>query len=368
VKIRIAILSLCLGIVCSGLAWLTLQPFLSAAVEALKSTPMGQKIGPQLTEGLGALAILNAVVISGLLFLALYYFFGAPVARAEETIDQIGTIDAFVAPQSGGPVLIRLQQSLKRLALALSEERQRSATQLAQLQANNDELLRLQSELVASDRLATVGKLAAGVAHEVGNPLAGILGYLSVIRSKTKTVEGLPDIVNSVESELQRIDDIVRALLDMGRPSRGKAEPVNVLSVVQSCVKLLKGTAGFEQVNVDIVIDDTLYLKAESGPLAQVLVNLLINAAQAMNGIGAIHISANSAGEIHVADEGPGIPKDVMPRLFEPFFTTKAAGKGSGLGLSVSKHLLEQFGGDLTASNRSDGKTGAIFTVTLPTV
>jgi signal transduction histidine kinase len=130
---------------------------------------------------------------------------------------------------------------------------------------------------------------------------------------------------------------------------------------------LLSAGRDFREVTVRIDAPPSLWLRAEPGPLSQVLVNLLINAAQAMGGKGQVTVRASedgALGRIAVEDEGPGIPPDVLPRLFEPFFTTKPAGKGTGLGLAMSRHLLAQFEGTLEAANRPTG--GAVFTITLP--
>ncbi|HEY1086281.1 MAG TPA: ATP-binding protein, partial [Archangium sp.] len=235
-----------------------------------------------------------------------------------------------------------------------------------ELTHSHDALVKLQAELVATDRLATVGKLASGVAHEVGNPLSGILGYLSVMRMRQAGNAELIDLVTRIEHEVQRIDQIVRSLLELGRPSRGKAQAVDVRPIVDSCVKLLGASREFQNVKVEVEGPGSLYVRAEAGPLSQVLVNLLINAAQAMAGRGRVVVRAEAhegEGRLVVEDEGPGLPDEVKARLFEPFFTTKAAGQGTGLGLAVSRHLLSQFEGRLDAGDRPGG--GARFTIAL---
>ncbi|HEY0881704.1 MAG TPA: ATP-binding protein, partial [Archangium sp.] len=286
---------------------------------------------------------------------------GRPIARIERTVKQIAPDD-----QESGALLLRLDRALRRLALDLGEERRLNQRRLDELTHSHDALVKLQAELVANDRLATVGKLASGVAHEVGNPLSGILGYLSVMRLRQPGNPELIDLVTRIEGEVQRIDQIVRSLLELGRPSRGKAQPVDVRPIVDSCVTLLGASREFQNVKVEIEGPASLYLLAESGPLSQVLVNLLINAAQAMAGHGRVVVRAEAhdgEGRLVVEDEGPGLSADVKARLFEPFFTTKAAGKGTGLGLAVSRHLLSQFDGRLEAGDRPGG--GARFTIAL---
>ena len=295
-------------------------------------------------------------------YLVLHFTIGRPIERIETTVRDLARDD-----QEGGALLLRLDRALRRLALDLGEERRLNQSRLDELTASHDALVKLQAELVANDRLATVGKLASGVAHEVGNPLSGILGYLSVIRMRQPGNAELLDLVTRIEAEVQRIDQIVRGLLELGRPSRGKPQPIDVRPVIDSCVKLLGASRDFEGVRVEVEGPASLWLLAETGPLSQVLVNLLLNAAQAMAGKGRIVVRAEqdgASGRVIIEDEGPGLSAQVKARLFEPFFTTKEAGKGTGLGLAVSRHLLSQFEGQLEVGDRPGG--GARFTIALP--
>jgi len=252
------------------------------------------------------------------------------------------------------------------MADALQREQAITRRQLAELTSANQQLTRAQTELVSAERLATVGELAAGVAHEVGNPLAGILGYLSIARSRSGGSAELRDCLERIDAEVQRIDGIVRGLLDLGRPAQGNPAPVDVAVLVETCVRLVSAGPGFGHIEVAMDLEPGAVARAESGPLSQVVINLLINAAQAIEGSGEIRVRSrrsNEQVEVHVEDTGAGIPAQALPRLFEPFFTTKG-GKGSGLGLAVSRHLITSMGGRLTAENLSAG--GARFTVSLP--
>ncbi len=174
-------------------------------------------------------------------------------------------------------------------------------------------------------------------------------------------------MVGLIEAEVHRIDQIVRSLLDLGRPARGRPTPVDVAATVESCLKLLGKGPELSQVTLRQEIEANLFVLAESGPLAQVLINLVLNAAQAMAGQGAMTIRARRVGSgavLEVADSGPGLPPEVKAHLFEPFFTTKSAGKGTGLGLVVSQHLVLSMGGKLSADNAPEG--GAVFSLELP--
>ncbi|MFO0594183.1 MAG: ATP-binding protein [Myxococcaceae bacterium] len=305
----------------------------------------------------GWVLALDALTTCFWAYLLLHFTIGRPAERVAARVRELRASD-----DESGALLERLDRALRKLALDLEAERLLNRQQLTELTASRDSLFRLQAELVGADRLATVGKLAAGVAHEVGNPLAGILGYLSVMRMKLK---GNPDLelVDRIEAEVHRIDSIVRSLLELGRPSRGAATPTDVRAVIDGSVRLLGASREFENVKIEIDAPASLYLRAEPGPLSQVLINLMINSAQAMGGKGRLWVRATDAGVL-IEDEGPGIPDAIKARLFEPFFTTKEPGKGTGLGLAVSRHLLRQFGADLTAGDRPGG--GARFTVSLP--
>ena len=351
-RLRLFVTSLLIVMVTVAPTWLSLQPLLKRA--------LGQAETWQRASTL--VLCLDFLLATLVVYLVMHFTVGRPIERIETTVRDLARDD-----QEGGALLLRLDRALRRLALDLSEERRLNKSRLDELTASNDTLVKLQAELVATDRLATLGKLASGVAHEVGNPLSGILGYLSVIRMRLPENAELLDLVTRIEHEVQRIDQIVRGLLELGRPSRGKAQPIDVRPVIDSCVKLLGASRDFEGVRVEVEGAASLWLLAETGPISQVLVNLLLNAAQAMSGKGRIVVRAERAGasgHVVVEDEGPGLSPQVKAHLFEPFFTTKAAGKGTGLGLAVSRHLLSQFEGQLEVGDRPGG--GARFTIALP--
>lgn len=350
-RLRLLVTSLLIATVTVAPTWLSLQPLLRRALNA-EAWQRANTLVLGLDFGLATLVV----------YLVLHFTVGRPIERIEKTVNDLARDD-----REGGGLLLRLDRALRRLALDLGQERRRNQSQLDELTASHSALLKLQAELVANDRLATVGKLASGVAHEVGNPLSGILGYLSVMRMRQPDNAELIDLVQRIEAEVQRIDQIVRGLLELGRPSRGKPQPIDVRPVIDSCVKLLGASRDFEGVQVAVEGPSSLWLLAESGPFSQVLVNLLINAAQAMSGKGRIVVRAEQLGasaRVIVEDEGPGLSAQAKERLFEPFFTTKAAGKGTGLGLAVSRHLLSQFEGELEVGDRPGG--GARFTIALP--
>jgi signal transduction histidine kinase len=370
VRVRLGSIAFLLGSAATGITWLTLQPSVLRLIDSVRRlAPEGSADAEMLGRVRGLLPFYLALdlgLITALCFIVLFLMVGRPIRRTEEAIDQLARLE-LESPlkASGGPLLARVQTSLRRMADALREEQALTRRQLTQLQSTNAQLVQAQTELVAAERLATVGRLAAGVAHEVGNPLSGILGYLSYARSRSTITPDLKDLLDRIDSEVQRINQIVRSLLDLGRAPKGKPVPVEIAPLVESCVKLLAAGPEFSDVKVELDVPAGTMVRAEPGPLSQVFINLLLNASQAMGGKGQVTVRARRQDEwceIDVEDTGPGIPPDVLPRVFEPFFTTKTAEKGTGLGLAVSKHLISTVGGELTAHSKP---AGACFTLKL---
>jgi signal transduction histidine kinase len=371
-KWRIASVAFLLGSLATGLSWLTLQPALIQLLDlARRLAPPDSAEAEVLARVRGFLPFaltLDLLALGVLVYVVLELTVGRPLRATEAAVEQLGRLELDLPPVSqGGPLLSRIQSALNRMAEALRREQALTRSQLAELRQANERLARAQTELVSAERLATVGKLAAGVAHEVGNPLAGILGYLSLARMRAPTPE-VKEYLEHIDREVHRIDGIVRGLLDLGRPRPTSLSPVDVSQVAETCVKLVRAGPELSQVKVDFALEPGLLARADAGPLSQIVINLLLNAAQAMGGQGAVRLSSGREGSqvrLVVEDTGPGIPPEVMPRLFEPFFTTKE-GKGTGLGLAVSLHLAQSMGGRLTAENVSGG--GARFIVHLTAV
>jgi two-component system, NtrC family, sensor kinase len=372
-RIRSVVTALICGSVTGGLSWLSLQPVIGTVLALAREVPIGERAAATVRASSAMLGLLDVALASALAYLAIRFLIERPVRDVERAVEPLLEREGLRLVPSQG-LARSLGRGIELLVQVLDAERRTSARRLAELTANVEQRTRLQAELVAADRLATVGKLAAGVAHEVGNPLSGILGYLSVLRMRAGQAPGpIPDansmeVIDRIEAEVHRIDAIVRSLLEMGRPSRGKAQPHEVRPIIESCLRMVAASAGASRLQTEVVCAPSLYLRFEPGPLSQVLVNLVINAAQATEWRGRVVVNAevrDGQGVIVVEDDGPGIPLEVLPRLFSPFFTTKPAGQGSGLGLAVSRHLLSQFEGRLDAGNRPVGN-GARFTITLP--
>jgi C4-dicarboxylate-specific signal transduction histidine kinase len=257
------------------------------------------------------------------------------------------------------------------LAAALADERARLAAKVVELQRTNAELASARESLLRSEKLATVGRLAAGVAHEVGNPLGAIGGYAELGRARLAARGGdaeVADWLERIAAETRRIDRTVRELLDFARPARPNLAPLALSASVEAALRLARVQPRFRDVEVGLALPPDLPpVLADDGRLGQLLLNLLLNAGDAMGGHGQLRIAARRSGntvELEMADGGPGIPAEDLGRIFDPFFTTKPPGEGTGLGLSVCHAIVESFGGEIAAGNREGG--GAVFTVRLP--
>ena len=259
--------------------------------------------------------------------------------------------------------------AFERTAAALSEERARLAAKVAELTTANAALAEARASLVRSEKLATVGRLAAGVAHEVGNPLGAVSGYAELARARL-TPDGDPhirDALDRIAAAAGRIDRIVRDLLDFARPTALEVLPVGLGSAVDAAVRLAAVQSRFKGVEVEIHLPSDLPpVLSDERHLSQVVLNLLLNAGDAMQGKGRVVVGAMRRGgrvELTVSDTGPGIPAQDLSRIFDPFFTTKEPGQGSGLGLAICHSIVESMGGTIDASSPPGG--GAAFVVRL---
>jgi PAS domain S-box-containing protein len=236
----------------------------------------------------------------------------------------------------------------------------------------------LETRLVQADRLAALGTMAAGVAHEINNPLAYVLLNLEWIARKLPTLandpsslDALMDMLKEAREGADRVSTIVRDLRSFSRADGESRRQVDLCEVVQSAVKIA-GHEVRQRANVTTSLEPARPVWANEGRLEQVVINLLLNAAQAMPESGADHneirVSVRPEGETHavleVADNGKGIPADVQPRIFDPFFTTKPVGVGTGLGLTVCHSVVASLGGTITAYSQPG--EGTTFRVVLP--
>jgi C4-dicarboxylate-specific signal transduction histidine kinase len=227
-----------------------------------------------------------------------------------------------------------------------------------------------EEQIQQSERLATVGHMAAGVAHEVGNPLTAISSLVQVCQRKTED-DFIQGQLKKVRDHIQRINKIVRDLVDFSRPSSMQAENVQINEIIESAVGLLQHDARCRDVEFEMNLSPRLPLvSCVPDQIHQVLVNLLLNSVDAMKDeenpkVTIVTKEQDGMAKLTVSDIGEGIKEEHKSRIFEPFFTTKEVGSGTGLGLSVSHGIINKIGGSIQVE--SDYGDGTTFIIKLPT-
>jgi C4-dicarboxylate-specific signal transduction histidine kinase len=219
-----------------------------------------------------------------------------------------------------------------------------------------------------TQRLASLGFMVAGVCHEVSNPLAAVHSMLQILRSKRGvSPETLEKGLASIEANVARVLEITKKLGDFSRVAEEAPAALPIDEAVGDAIGLLRHTSVGRSVAIDYRGAPGIAVPARPGELQRVVFNILLNAAQAMNGAGRIDAEARLEGEevvLAICDRGPGIAPEVLHRIFDPFFSTKPPGEGAGLGLAISYEIVHELGGRIRASNGPKG--GARFEIALP--
>jgi len=313
-----------------------------------------------------AYIVLFAVVIAVFGTILLSRTIIRPLKKLVEATEKIseGHFDIQVQVESQNEIG-QLAKAFNEMTEELAQRQSHLEQQLTELAEINRELKTTQAQLLISEKLASVGKLASGIAHEIGNPLSIISGYLEMISRSKNLEEREKDSLARVEEELKRIHQIIRELLDYSRPPSPQIEMLDVNQVVLESLKLIEVQKDSRKVKTNLYLNQRLPpFPASRNQLKQVLLNLLFNALDAMPEGGNLKIktfsSETDSGEvaIEVIDTGVGIPAENLTKIFDPFFTTKEPGKGVGLGLSISLKLIEAMNGKIEVeSNPQEGST-----------
>jgi two-component system NtrC family sensor kinase len=228
--------------------------------------------------------------------------------------------------------------------------------------------LATRQQIGQSEKMASIGRLAAGVAHEINNPLTGVLTFAHLLKEEANLDEQGKQDVDLIINETTRAAQIVRGLLDFARERPAVKAPLDINEVIRRTLQLLGNQKAFQQiVIVEDLEDDLPKVNGDENQLQQVLLNLSLNACEAMPDGGTLLVSTvsqNGQVLIKVTDTGCGIKREHMDQIFEPFFSTKPVGKGTGLGLSVTYGIIQQHSGDLDVESQ-EGK-GTTFTIALP--
>lgn len=330
-----------------------------------------------------------------------------PLARIGESAEAIAAGDYEQRVPEQGPVEVAaLARGLNLLTDQLLQNQERLAENVRSLDETNQRLTEAHRELVQAEKLVSLGQLAAGVAHEIGNPLGAVLGYVSLLKRRG----GDAEILDGLDREARRIDRIVRGLLEYARPGAAHREELDVNASVVRVLDLLRAQGWLRDVEVRLELAPELpAIRGDAHRLDQVFVNLLQNAESAMEGRGQVtivtraeryspdrpvpvrraddppgvnysHLRRSHTGSaptglklepdrevvrVIVADTGPGIPQDRIGSIFDPFFTTKGPGEGIGLGLAIVAGTIADLGGRIEASSSRQG--GATFNIWIPT-
>jgi two-component system NtrC family sensor kinase len=246
------------------------------------------------------------------------------------------------------------------------------------LQESDARMNTLNAQLVQSDKLAALGKMAAGVAHEINNPLAVIIqktGWMEDLLEeeelkKSQNIEEFRNSIAKIEEHVERARKVVHNMLGYARRMEPRSEDVEINETIKQTIALLANYARINNIEIRTELaSDLPIIASDQAQLQQVFFNLISNAIDAIGNEGAIDVrSARFDSEIHVSvkDNGPGIAKDQQRKVFDPFFTTKASGKGTGLGLWVSYNIIEKMGGTITLD--SEVGKGSTFTVRIPVI
>ncbi len=320
-------------------------------------------------------ALINAVFIIILGYAAMTRLVLRPVRAIGVAADRAASGDlASPITQHPNNELGQVGRSFNTMLARLNQQRLALEQQVEQLARANHTLQLTQDSLLRSEKLASVGQLAAGVAHEIGNPLAALSGYTELMQGGDLEADEQADVLHRMRQQLDRIQTIIRQMLDFSRDDGDlPLEPVQLATIVEEACALARATPRGKHARLDIALpDDGLpEVWATASQVMQILLNLLINALDAMH---AAHITSahliisarvdEQAVRLDVRDHGPGVAPAIAARIFDPFFTTKPPGQGTGLGLAVSARLMARFGGELSVASAEGG--GACFTLCFP--
>jgi signal transduction histidine kinase len=329
---------------------------------------------------------INTVILTviGIYRLSKVYF--QPLARLARRAEDYREDDEMLfSVRKEDNELHKLSGSLNSMLRRISADKEKLRSTVNSLETANLELKKAQEEIIRAEKLASVGRLSAGIAHEIGNPIGIVMGYLELLKQKDIPDTERKEYIHRTEEEIERINTIIRQLLEISRPSNAGLKVVSVHDLIDDIAQVLDVQPLMSNIELECRLQaQNDKVLADSNQLRQVFLNLIINAADAVSSEGKavngkLSIQSTLAGEkpeqpqnqqkhlkIMFIDNGPGIPEENIANIFDPFYTTKDPGKGTGLGLSVSFMIIEGFGGKMTVS--SEIGEGTTMTLLLPVV
>jgi len=320
------------------------------------------------------------IMISFSLFIILYKFVSKPVSLLDKGMQKLakGELDHVIEIHSRDEMglladtfnamagdIRRYKDNMENWTKALEEE----------IRKKTSEIMKSHDQLINAEKLASLGRMAAGVAHELNSPLTGIVtfSHLMLKRMPPENKQDIEDLEVIIE-QAERCSKIIKGLLGFSRKTSAEKVFVNINTLTENTISMVRNQAKFHNIKFALNFDNSLpQIPIDPNQLQQVFINLLINAADAMNERGQVTVATRTSldtasrrkfVEIEFTDTGPGIPEEHLGKVFEPFFTTKPVGKGTGLGLAVSYGIIKKHGGNIFV--RSELGRGASFFVRLP--
>jgi two-component system NtrC family sensor kinase len=272
------------------------------------------------------------------------------------------------APEEVEHLAASVSQMARNLEAEKQELEQWGGTLERRVQERTEEIRKIHSQLFRSEKLASLGKLAAGVAHEINNPLTGILTNSSLLLEDLPADDARRDDVEIIVKETIRCREIVKRLLDFARQTKPQKKLTNVNGLIDNIILLVRNQTSFRNIEITKNLGEGIpEILTDTDQIQQVFINIVLNAAEAMTKGGSLTISSELSADgeylvITFSDTGPGLREEDRERIFDPFYTTKE--HGTGLGLSISYGIVEQHGGSISAENNVG--RGSTFTVQLP--
>ena len=327
--------------------------------------------------------VINLIILTFIGIYRISKLYLLPLARLAKRAEDYKEDDALMfAVRKEDNELNRLSKSLNIMLKRISADREKLRSTVLSLEEANLELKKAQQEIIQAEKLASVGRLSAGIAHEIGNPIGIVIGYLELLKQDDIAEDEKKEYIQRTEEEIERINTIIRQLLEVSRPSNSGRTAVAVHDLIHDLADVLRVQPLMSNIELALnlnAVEHTVW--ADSNQLRQVFLNLIINAADAItsenkNAAGLLNISTglkNDANpgakpscaylEILFTDDGPGIAQESLGNIFDPFFTTKDPGKGTGLGLSVSFMIVESLGGKMTGVSGGGRRTTMIISL-----
>jgi two-component system NtrC family sensor kinase len=329
---------------------------------------------------------INTVILTfiGIYRLSKVYF--QPLARLARRAEDYREDDEMLfSVRKEDNELHKLSGSLNSMLRRISADKEKLRSTVNSLETANLELKKAQKEIIRAEKLASVGRLSAGIAHEIGNPIGIVMGYLELLKQKDIPAAEKKEYIHRTEAEIERINTIIRQLLEISRPSNAGLRAVSVHDLIDDIAEVLNVQPLISNIEFECRLEaQNDKILADSNQLRQVFLNLIINAADAISSEGKadngkLLIQSSLVGgtpeqphhqkthlKIMFIDNGPGISEENIANIFDPFYTTKEPGKGTGLGLSVSFMIIEGFGGKMTVHSKIG--EGTTMTLLLPVV